>query len=131
VHRTALLGRRLAKARVNRWDDGSGGREQDGKGPRGGAWRARVSDWRAHAGTVAARQVIGRRLRALTAASRDAEIELQIAKGARACFDAGANLSFGDGVTYANVHANNYRKLFAFAQAAKCKSLPFRIRFLA
>jgi uncharacterized protein with PIN domain len=47
---------------------------------------------------------------------------LKIFEGRRTAVHARADLTFGDCITYANVHENNYRKLFASAQAPFCDS---------
>lgn len=66
----------------------------------------------AHAGAATARQVFGGGCRAAAAARGYAQLELQVGQRRSATVHAGADLAFGDGITYANVHANDYRKLF-------------------
>jgi len=66
----------------------------------------------AYAGAAAAWQVLGGGCRAAAAARGHAQLELQVGQRRRAPVHAGADLAFGDGITYANVHANDYRKLF-------------------
>jgi hypothetical protein len=53
------------------------------------------------------------------------QFKLQIGQCSSARIDGGVNLAFSDGITYANVHENNYRDLFSQKQAGQ-----MAIRFL-
>lgn len=76
----------------------------------------------AYAGAASAGQIFQCSIRTATAAARHAQLELKIFEGRRTAVHARADLTFGDCITYANVHENNYRKLFASAQAPFCDS---------
>jgi hypothetical protein len=77
--------------------------------------RAYIAD----AGAASARQIFDRGGGTAAATRGDAQLELEIVERSGAGVHGGADLAFGDGVTYTNVHENNYRELFAFKQPEK------------
>jgi hypothetical protein len=76
----------------------------------------------AHARLTATRQKFTCHFGTTPAAGSHAQFVLQIGERFRAPIHAGLDLLFGNGITYANVHENNYRYLFAFTQV-QCVSI--------
>ena len=72
-----------------------------------------------HAGAASARQIFLSRLCTATTTRGHAQFKLQIGQCRGTRINGGVNLAFRDGITYANVHENNYRVLFDQRQANK------------
>lgn len=86
---------------------------------RGGIGRHGNGAHVAHAGGASAGKIFAGRGGAATAAGGNSQLELQIAQRISARIHAGADLAFGNGIAYANVHANDYRQKLKRKQASQ------------